>query len=180
MAKLAANTYAQSIFEIGLELGKLELFHSEFKMLSDSFNDNPDFIELFRTPKLTSDNKKKVIEEVFGSSFSLEMINFLKILFDKNRSALILEIIEEFEKLRRKENGISIAYITSVNELSSTEFEKLKDQLESLTSNKIEIVTRIDKALIGGLLIKIDDKVIDGTVKNKLENLKENLRHAVV
>ena len=180
MVQLVAKTYAQSLFEVGLELETLDSFKEQLGTLVNLLEENADFMELFKTPKISTDAKKKIIEEIFKDTFSSEFLNFLRILFDKGRATHIVEIKQHFDSMLKKHMNIEVAEVISAVKLSDDEKEKLKEKLEKLTGKTIELKTSVTPEIIGGLFIKIGDKVIDSSIKSKLENIKENLRHSVV
>lgn len=180
MAKLVSKTYSEALFEVALEENKVELFLEELEFIVDTFKTYPDFYELFKSPRIKVDEKKKIIEEVFSDKLSSEMNNFLKIVLDKRRGYYIEHIKSEYENLYNDHKGIIKAVATTAVALSEEEQNSLKERLEEITGKNIKLTNKVDKSLIGGVLVKLGDKVIDGTVKARLDDLKEDLAKIIV
>ncbi len=180
MAKLVSRTYSEALFEVALEEGKMDLFLDELSFVTETFKVHPEFFELFKTPLVRVDEKKKVIEEVFSGRLSKELNNFLKIIIDKRRGSFIQQIKEEYESIVNKHKGIVKAVAITAVPLSDEEKTKLKDKLSTLTGKVVKLANKTDKDVIGGVLVKIGDKVIDGTIKGKLEEMTESLSQIIV
>ncbi|MBN2260198.1 MAG: F0F1 ATP synthase subunit delta [Clostridiales bacterium] len=180
MAKLVAMTYSQALFEFALESDSINSINEEFKFVAETFKEYHDFLELFKTPKLSVDERKKIITDIFESKISTGMLNFLFIILDKQRANEIINIYDEFNLLTDEYFGIVQAYVKSVKVLDEAEKKDLIEQLNLLTGKKVRLKTSIDPDIIGGLYIKIGDRVIDGSIKNKLNVIKENLNQIIV
>lgn len=180
MAKLVSRTYSEALFEVALEENKVDLFLDEMSFVTETFKLHPEFFEFFRTPLVRVDEKKKVIEEVFGNKLSKEINNFLKIVIDKRRGHFIKQIQLEYEKIVNGHKGIISAVATTSIPLSVEDKKVLQDKLSALTGKTVKLSNDIDESVIGGVLVKIGDKVIDGTIKGRLEEMKESLSQIIV
>lgn len=180
MAKLVSKTYSEALFEVALEENKIDLFLNEISFVIETFKMHENFYELFKTPLVKIEAKKKVIEEVFGDKLSQEMNNFLKIIVDKRRGHFIEQIKWEYENLVNKHKGIVNAVATTAVSLKDKDKTILQNKLSSLTGKTVNLSNEIDKNVVGGILIKIGDKVIDGTIKSRLEEMKESLSQIIV
>ncbi|MCD6435810.1 MAG: F0F1 ATP synthase subunit delta [Clostridiales bacterium] len=180
MAKLVAKTYSQALFEFALESDSLNSINEEFEFVVNSFKTYNEFFELFKSPKISIEDRKRIIREVFQEKISTGMLNFILIILDKRRSSEIINIDYEFKKLFDKHFGIAKAYVKSVKELDENEKSELVKKLSELTGKEIHLKTSIDPEMIGGVYIKIGDKVIDGSIRNKLNEIKEELKQIKV
>jgi len=180
MAKLVETTYANALFEFALENNRLNDIVDEFNFVIDVFNQYDEFFKLYDTPKLSADKRKVIIKEVFENKISDEMMNFLFILVDKRRTRNVFEIKDEVDKLVDKNLDIERAYVKSAIALNEEEKTIIKENLEKMTGKKVKLKAVVDEDLIGGLYIKIGDKVIDGSLKNKLDKMKEELTKIIV
>lgn len=180
MAKLVSKTYSEALFEVALEENKVDMFLDEMNFVNETFKMHPEFFELFKTPLVKGDEKKKIIEEVFGDKISNEMNNFLKIIIDKRRGHFIDQIKWEYEKAVNKHKGIVRATAITAVPLSDKDKTILQNKLSTITGKTVKLSNEIDKTVIGGILIKIGDKVIDGTIKSRLEEMKESLSQIIV
>ncbi len=180
MAKLVAKTYAESLFEVGVEEDSLDTLLEELEFIVKVFKQSPDFFELFKTPRINIDERKGVIQQTFGDKISKTMLNFLKILLDKKRTSAIFDIKNEFKTLVYKHNDIIEATVVSAVQLEDSQLEKLTQRLIKSTGSKIIINNRVDESLIGGVVLKLGDKVVDDSIKSRLKSIKEELAQLIV
>ncbi len=180
MAELVAKVYSQALFQIGLEQDSLESFLSELKIITKTCTDYPEFYDILRSPKVRTDEKKKVVDEVFSAHQSQEMTNFIKIILDKRRIRELMAIAREFENLIDHHKGIVKAIAYTTKPLDNEEIERLQKKISEMSGKQIELINKIDENLIGGVLIKLGDRVIDGTLKGKLDKLQNSLKEIIV
>ncbi len=180
MAELVSKTYSEAIFEIALEDGRLEDIQKEFEFVVATLKEYPEFYEILKTPKINSTEKKSVLETSFGDHVSQTLLNFLKIIIDKKRGTDILDIKRDFDARVDEYNGVAKATVESVIPLSEEQLKSLNHNLTKITGKKVIITTLINPELLGGLVIKLGDKVIDGSVKFKLEGMLEGLAQIII
>ena len=180
MAKLVAKTYSDALFEVGIENNSLDLLLEEFSFIEKTFKEYPEFLELFKTPRVSIEERKAAMHSVFGDKISQEMMNFLKIILDKRRASEFFEIKDEFQKAVHVHNNILEAVVISAVKLNEEQSQKIIKSLSAITGSDIVIKNRVDETLIGGVVIYLGDKVIDGSVKKKLSDLKEELAQVIV
>lgn len=180
MAELVSKTYSEAIFNIALEEGRLSDIQNEFEFVVSIMNEYPDFYEILKTPKINATEKKTVLQEAFGEKISQTLLNFLKIIIDKKRGSDILEIKADFDDRIDRQMGIAKATVESVVPLSDEQLNILKSNLNRITGKEIRISTKINPELLGGMVVKVGDKVIDGSVKFKLEGMLESLTQIII
>lgn len=180
MAELVSKTYSEAIFNIALEEGRLSDIQNEFEFVVSILNEYPDFYEILKTPKINATEKKTVLQEAFGEKISQTLLNFLKIIIDKKRGSDILEIKADFDDRIDRQMGIAKATVESVVPLSDEQLNILKSNLNRITGKEIRISTKINPELLGGMVVKVGDKVIDGSVKFKLEGMLESLTQIII
>jgi len=180
MAELVSKTYSEAIFEVALEEGRLNELQKEFDFVVASFTAYPEFYEIIKTPKISITEKKTVIQETFGGSISQTLLNFLKIVIDKKRGADILDIKRAFDARVDEQNGVVKATVESVIPLTDDQLDALSLSLKRLTGKEVQLSTLINPELLGGLVIKVGDRIIDGSVKFKLEGMLESLTQIII
>jgi len=180
MAKLVSRAYSEALFEVALEENKVDLFLDEISFVTETFKLHPEFFEFFKTPLVRVDEKKKVIEGIFSDKLSKEMNNFLKIVIDKRRGHFIKQIESEYKKIVNEHKGIIDAVAITSIPLSEEDKTVLQNKLSELTGKVVKLSNDIDESVIGGVLVKIGGKVIDGTIKGRLEEMKESLSQIIV
>jgi len=180
MAELVAKIYSQALFEAGKEENMLDEYLEEIKLINEVFSEYKDFFELLKTPNISINEKKNIIDETFEGKVSSEIKNFLKIILDKRRIKNIFEIIEEYEKLYNEHNGVVKADAYTTMPLDEDTLKSLGDKLSSITDKNVKLENKIDKSLIGGIKITLGDKVIDNSLKKKLWNIENSLKKLIV
>jgi len=180
MAERVAKTYSQALFEVGLENNNLDVYMEELKIVRDMFKEHPNFYEILTSPKFNTEEKKKIVDEVFKDKATDEISNFMKIIIDKRRVKNLNSIVAQFENLIYEHKGIVKATAVTTVLLGKDEKDSLIKKLESITGKKVELINEIDKSLLGGVLIKLGDQVIDGTLRGKLNNLQNSLKEIIV
>jgi len=180
MAELVSKVYSEALFNFAKEENSVERVQNEFQFVMSCFETYPDFYEIFRTPRISVEQKKSVIDQVFENQISINMIHFLKILMDKRRGNAIIEIKRAFDKRVDDYHDIAKIVVESVVPLSKEQVEKLTKKIAIETGKNIEVQTQINKDLIGGVVIRMEDQVIDGSVKYKLEGMLEGLTQIII
>ncbi len=181
MARLVAGTYGEALISLAEEENKIDALYEEVLSLQGILKDNPDFSVLMNHPKVTKEEKQKTLEEVFGGRMDAELLGFLKLLLQKDRYSELPAILDRFMAAVKERRGIGVAYVTSPTELDDSRKKQIEDKLVSTTKYKqMEMHYTVDKSLIGGLVIRIGDKVVDSSIKTKLEGLKRELANVSV
>ncbi len=175
MAELVGQRYALALFEVSQQLGKEDRFFKELKFVIDALKQNPDFMKVLSAPMISKDEKKELVETIFSSSLSQEIINFLKILLDKERISSIFDIADEFEKNLNKARNIKKVTAIAAVELSEDVRQKLTEKLRAVTGSTIILSTLMDPSVVGGIMLKIGNEQIDGTLRGRLESLKQEI-----
>ncbi|NLY45609.1 MAG: F0F1 ATP synthase subunit delta [Tissierella sp.] len=172
MAKLIGNRYASSLFEVGLELGKTEDFYEELESINNLFNTEEKLFQIFIHPRISKDEKKSLVNQILKNGISKEVLNFLYIIIDKRREKNLFEIIEEYNNIYDEHNGIiDIVAVTAVG-MNENAAKKLQVVLENKLSKKIRLKNELDHSIIGGVLLKMNNKVIDATLLSQLKSME--------
>ncbi|QUH24957.1 F0F1 ATP synthase subunit delta [Serpentinicella alkaliphila] len=180
MAELVAKRYAQALFEVAYEENKHKEIEEELLALINIFETNPSFFELLKTPLITVEEKKQVLTEVIGGRVSTELFNFLNILLDKGREGFIFHISRHFKLLSDKVENITEAIAITAIPMNQDDLTRLEQKLSVVSKKKVKLVNEVDSSVIGGILIKIGDKVIDGSIRNRLWNIKQQLTEMII
>jgi len=128
-----------------------------------------------KNPSITADTKLATLEASLPSTVQPELRNLAKLLVVRDRTDLIPQIREIFEDQVRAERGITVAQVTTAEPLTADEEALVREKLASMTGNTIEITSTIDPDIIGGIVVRVGDQVIDGSVRNKLERMRTRL-----
>jgi len=172
-----SKRYAGALFSIGQEDGSFATYGKELEEFKDFFINNADFGNAISNPIYKLEERKSVLTFVLGkSNFSILVKNFLNLLLDKNRIDSIEAIADKYAMLTDEASNIAHAEIITARPLQDETLQKVVDSLKEMTSKNIKSEVKEDPELIGGIVVKIGDLVLDGSVKAQLEGLKESFR----
>lgn len=176
MAKLVSKTYGDALFELASEVNKMDSLFEEAKSLQNILNDNPEFEKMMNHPQISREEKEKIMEEVFKGRASEEMTGFLKLLIVNGRFEEVSGIVEYFIAKVKEYKKIGVAYVATPLPLSDNQKADIeKKLLETTDYESMEMNYDVDASLIGGMTIRIKDRVVDSSVKSKLNNLTKEL-----
>jgi F-type H+-transporting ATPase subunit delta len=171
---LVEKRYAEALIELALQKNSVDVFQQELQSIVNIFNQQHDFKSFFLDPEINVNVKKETMKKLFDGKLSTELVNFLLLLLDKGRTGYLGGICKEYIELADKIKNVLYMTITSAAPIEQSQVNAIKDKyrkLHNASDVKTELV--IDKSLIGGIKVKIGDKVIDGSIKGRLESLKE-------
>ncbi|MDE5931291.1 MAG: F0F1 ATP synthase subunit delta [Lachnospiraceae bacterium] len=176
MAKLISKTYGDALFELAVEENKVDDLLGEIGQLQKVLQENEDFGRLMTHPKINKDEKIHVVTDVFKGRISDELLGFLTIIISKDRYQEIDGILEYFLTEVKKYKGIGVATVTTAVPLREEQCKKVEQRLLDTTDYKsMEIHYEQDAALIGGMVIRIGDRVVDSSISTKLNELQKDL-----
>lgn len=171
-----ARRYSTALADVVTGSSETEMVQSELAAWGELFNENSDLQTVFSNPAITHINKEKVLDGLIAKTNpSKTTANFLKVLLQNGRLADLGEINDRFATVLEERSGIVSAEIISARELPVGERAEFETNLEKITGKKVTISYAINKDIIGGVITRIGSTVYDGSVKTKLENLKEQL-----
>jgi len=177
MAKLISKTYGDALFDVAVENNAVDVLMREAADVTDIVKLHPDFLKLLNHPNVSKEEKLHVVKEVFSTRVSGEMYGFLSVLVEKDRQGHVLEILEYFTARVKEYRRVGVVYITSALPLNGSQKEKIEKKVLATSGYAaLEPHYEVDESLIGGLIIRIEDRVVDSSVRGKLERLTRELR----
>ncbi len=172
-----SRRYAKALLGIGQEEGQYEAYGKNLKEFADFCMANEEFYRIISSQIFSLEDRKKVLEAVLEKSeFADTVKNFLRLLLDKARIGAIKEITDYYASLTDEISGIARADIITARPLKTESLMKIEEVLRNLTAKKVKSSVKEDSSLIGGVVVKIGDLVLDGSVKAQIEGLKETMR----
>jgi len=176
MAKLVSKVYGDALFETAVEKGQIDECFEEVSALLPILKDHPDLVQLLRNPKIVKEEKITILNQVFGGKVLPDLMGFLTIIVEKDRQNDLLPIFEYFIARVKEYRKIGNVVVTSAAPLSADQCRQLEQRLLETTSYQtLEVDYRIDASLVGGLVIRIGDRVADNSIKTQLYELKRDL-----
>ncbi len=174
-ANEVARVYASALLDIGQERKILSQLEEELGFIAKLLDDDRDLVLFFNAPGVTKDSKKAFVDRIFKGELSEISVNFLKTLIDNNRQLSIKDIHEALIELIDELNNRQRVQVVSSSSLTAEAAKKIKDALEKKFNKEIIIEEVVDETIIGGIVIKIGDLVIDGSLAKDLRNIREKL-----
>ena len=165
--------YAEALFLLACEQEKAQEYLSNLRLVGSIISEDEEFLLLLRSPNLSYEEKEAIIDTAFGNSLLEDTVSFLKLLCQKGRIELLPLCIADFEKLYNEVNRVVVAHVTSAVPLTDEQRVKLISSLEKKTGHQVELVCSVDKDILGGIIVKTEDCVLDGSLKHKIHKVKE-------
>lgn len=170
-----ARRYASAYLAVALRSGDLIAARDNIRLAADTIANHGLLSSVLHQPQITTARKKSVLAEVLKNEASPATLAFLYLLTDKRRIDLVGEIATQLEQLVRVRQNVARATAVTAQPLDASQIEALRVSLEHRTGKIIELSTEIDPSLLGGVLVRIGDTVMDGSVRGKLDRLHEQL-----
>ena len=171
---ILASRYAEGLFSLAKEKDSIKLYKEQIDFVKECF-DNSNVLPFFKSFKVSKENKKQLIKDTFKNELDPYVLNFLCLLVDKNRMAYYDEIFKEFHQLCNDSLKIKEGIIESAREIDDSLIKELENSLSD-NDYAVVLLPKINKSLISGFRITLDDKVIDNTMKQRIKNMEEILK----
>lgn len=175
MAQLAVRPYAIALFEIAKEQDKVKEFSDQVKVVIEAIEEDKQFMELLSHPKVTHDKKLELIDQVFKGKIVEELTGLFTIMVNKGRQNILLDVLAEFLEMVNEDLGIIRATITSAVELNQKQLEQIKEKIQTTTQKVVTLHTEVDASLIGGMIIRVGDNIVDASISGRIQELQEGL-----
>jgi F-type H+-transporting ATPase subunit delta len=168
--------YAKALFELARDQHLLEQVETDMSGILKTIDGSKELTVLLHSPVIQIQEKRKLFADLFKEKIQHLSYDFLNLLLDKNREEFLPEIITHFLKYIDESKGIMRGELRAAFPLSEEQKQALKKQLDRITGKNVLFAEEIDTALIGGFVIKMEDTVIDASIKNQLDKLRETLK----
>jgi len=170
--------YAQALLMIASEHNTLEKYEKEMDTFKEILLGEPNLKEFMDSPKILPEQKKKVLIPLVEGRLDPLIVNFLCLIVDKRRENLFLDIIEEYRNYADQARNIIDAEVRAAVQMTDKDMRELEQKLSKATGKKVRMKSTIDTSLLGGMIVRIGDTVIDGSVVKKLSLLKTRLQQS--
>lgn len=170
-----ARRYSQALFDIASETA-LDPIDTDLRELTNMVEENQEIKDTLFHPHISLNDKKAVMDKLMGEKFGDVTKHFLYLLIDRRRANLLPFIQREFTKLADEARQVVEAKVASAVALSATQLDELKKAITRMTGKEVRIVSEVRAELIGGILVQVGDRVMDGTIAHALEKMRVNLR----
>ncbi len=172
-----AEVYARSLFEVAKEHDVLDRVRDELGEFADALEEDRNLRLFFNAPYFSSEEKRDGVEKVVSDA-DPRVVNFLKLLAERHRMPVLPRIRRLFDALWAKENKLLPVTVTSAVDLDQSLVEDIGKRIEEQTGQRVELSSSVDPDLLGGLMVRVGNTVLDASVRNRLEQLRKQVAKA--
>ncbi|RMH70920.1 MAG: ATP synthase F1 subunit delta [Gemmatimonadetes bacterium] len=185
MRAKVAKRYAKALFDAAIKANALEAVHQGYLQLAGVVRDSENLRYYLGEPRIPIERKRKTIQYIFDEfrksvtedqKAGLDLIaDFIDLLLKKNRQSILLDVNDELDELYNRHHNRLPAYVTTAVPLSDEQATQLKARLEAATGKSIELIQNIDERIIGGVVVRIQDLLIDGSIQSAMRHMRQRL-----
>jgi F-type H+-transporting ATPase subunit delta len=173
----AARVYAEALFDVAKDKGKLDAVRAELAQFVDAVDGNRELQVFFFSPYFSSAEKVAGLKRAVGDA-DAELLNFLELLIEKQRMPEIFRIRRQLDELWKQENRRIDVTVISAVALEPSVVEKVGEEIERQTGQKVELSSRVDAEILGGIVLQVGNKVLDASIRSRLEKLRKSVAQA--
>ena len=170
-----AKRYAKALFGLAEERKILDELEKDLEQMAEVLSGSPDLAAMLQNPLISEQDKFGVLNEVFSRGMQQTTIHFLHLLADKKRLAILPDAIEAFHYMMLQHQNTVEAELISAVQLSENQVNEIRKNMEDLTGKTLRLEKKIDADIIGGFVVRVEDLIIDNSIRNQLEKLRETL-----
>jgi F-type H+-transporting ATPase subunit delta len=172
-----ARVYSEALFDAARGEGKIDEIREQLGAFADALEQHRELNSFFFSPSFSSREKKEGVERVLVGAEEI-FVNFLNVLIDNHRMPVIFRIRKQYEELWREENKLLPVEITSAVELDEAVARRIAERVEQQTGRRVELTRRVDDAILGGLVVRVSNMILDASIRNQLERLRRQVARA--
>jgi len=172
-----AQVYARSLFEVAVAQEKLDEVREQLGTFADALDDNRELSVFFFSPYFSTDEKKDALDKAVQGA-DPAVLNFLELLVEKHRMPAIYRIRRELDRLWEEENKRLPVQITSAVELDPATVERIGREIGEQTGRKVELTSTVDPDVLGGLVLRVGNSILDASIRTRLESLRKQVAKA--
>ena len=170
-----ARLYGSSLYDLAVEEGLTEQIMTQSSQIRTLFAENPEYLSLLGEPSISREERLKMIDDAFASSAEHYLVNFIKLLCERGLLQEYAGCCDEFMRRYDSDNNIAQANVWTASKLSEEQEKALKAKLEKMTGKSVHMHMHIDRSLIAGVRVEVEGKMLDGTVKSRIEGISRKL-----
>ena len=179
-AKVVADRYARAVLQSCPDLATIDRVDFELTLLEETYVKSPETRAFFLNPKIPPKIKIRIVEASLGDRFTPIVLNLLKLLIEKHRQDIIPDISERYNQLTDSVRGVEKAEIIVASKLPQDLEDRLTASVQRFSPRKVDVHIKIDPKIIGGVIVRLGDKVIDGSLSRRFEEIRRAMLAARV
>ena len=172
-----AEVYARALFEVATEHDKLDLVRDELGQFADALGDSRELQTFFFSPYFSTEEKKDGIRRIVSDADE-RLLNFLELLAERHRMPALFRIKREFDALWADEHKLLPVTVTSAVELDEGLAEEIGKRIQDQTGRTVELSSTVDPDILGGIIVRVGNSVLDASIRNRLENFRKQVARA--
>jgi ATP synthase F1 delta subunit len=172
-----AAVYARSLFEVAKDSDKLDDIRAQLGEFADALADSHELQVFFFSPYFSTQEKEEGLDKTLDGADPV-FENFLKLLIENHRMPVLFRVRRAYEDLWREENKLLPVQITSAVELDKSTVEELGDRIAEQTGRKIDLAAEVEPDILGGIVVRVGNAVLDASIRNRLEQLRKQVARA--
>ena len=172
-----AEVYARALFEAAKDGDALDRVHEELDQLVDALDESQELQMFFFSPYFSSDEKKEAVDKVLEGADE-RTVNFLKLLAERHRMPVLFRVRRDFDELWAEERKLLPVSVTSAVELDEKLVEGIGSRIQEQTGRDVDLSAKVDPDVLGGLVVRVGNMVLDASVRNRLEQLRKQVARA--
>lgn len=170
---LVARRYAQALYDAATALGHVDDVDRDVELIRATLDASRELVLFFESPIVSRERKERVVTALFESRLAGTTLRFMELLIQKRREDIFPQVVVAYRRLRDEHLGIVGVTVRAARSVTDEDEDRIRTALEEWTGSSVSLETRTDDSLIGGLIVRVGDMVYDGSVRNKLEHLRE-------
>ncbi|MCH5251451.1 MAG: F0F1 ATP synthase subunit delta [Lachnospiraceae bacterium] len=176
MAKLVSKVYGDALFSLALEENKLESIWKESVLMKQILEENPEFLSVLCHPEMTQEKKTSALLDVFGQDVSKEIMGLLNIMVKKGRIGEINSVLDYFDVQVKEYLKIGVVEVSTPMPLSEDQKKQIENKLLEVSEYEtVSVDYQVDESLLGGIVIRIGNRVLDNSIRSKLDTMAREL-----
>ena len=172
-----AHVYSRSLFEVASEQGKLDLIQEQLGEFADALDANRELQVFFFSPYFSTEEKKDGLDRAVSEADPI-LLNFLELLVEKHRMPVIFRLRRQFDELWESEHRVLRVDVTSAVELDERVLEQISARVGEQTQRTVRLASHVDPDILGGIVLRVGNSILDTSIRNRLENLRRQVAKA--
>ena len=172
-----ASVYARSLFEVAQEQKKLDKIRDELGEFADALNESRELQVFLFSPYFSTREKSEGLDKAISGADETT-VNFLKLLIEKHRTPVLFRVRAELDQLWEEENRLLPVTVTSAVELPKATVKQIGDRIAEQTDRKVDLSSKVDPDILGGIVVRVGNSVLDASIRNRLENFRKQVARA--
>ena len=172
-----ASVYARSLFEVAQDQDKLDKVHDQLGEFADAMNESRELQMFLFSPYFSTEEKEQGLDKAVSGADET-FLNFLKLLIEKHRMPAIFRVRAELDQLWEEENKLLPVQVTSAVELPKSTVKQIGDRIAEQTDRKVDLSTRVEPDILGGIVVRVGNSIIDASIRARLEQLRKQVARA--